>query len=201
MAVAQYRALLNRAPKSADLQLRLADLLHQKGDLEGAVEHYQAARALAPKNPMPAALLARELERAGRRAEAIATYREALELDPKNIFALNNLAFLLADSGQDLDEAVRFAQSALRLAGDSSAVADTLGWVYLKKGLTSSALQVFETLVRTDPKNATYHYHFGASLLASGNKTKARNELQTALGDKPAQLDEPKIRELLRKIG
>ncbi len=200
VAVAQYQALIARSPKSADLQLRFADLLHQTGDLPGSVKHYQEARALIPKNPMPGALLARELERAGHRQEAIATYREVLQLDPKNIFALNNLAFLLADSGQDLDEAVRLAQTALRLAGDSSAVADTLGWVYLKKGLTSSALQVFETLVRADPKNPTYHYHFGATLLASGNKSKARNELQTALGDKPAQLDEPKIRELLRKI-
>jgi len=202
LAVTQYRELVARAPKSAEMQVRLADLLHQKGDIQGAIAHYQEARKLAPKNPMPAAMLARELERANLRPEAIATYREVLQMDPKNIFALNNLAFLLADSGQDLDEAVRLAQSALRLAGDSSsAVADTLGWVYLKKGQTSSALQVFETLVRTEPKNATYHYHFGATLLASGNKSKARNELQTALGNKPAQLDEPKIRELLRKIG
>jgi predicted Zn-dependent protease len=92
------------------------------------------------------------------------------------------------------------AQNARRLANDNVAVADTIGWIYLKKGLTSSALQVFETLVRTDPKNPTYHYHFGATLLASGNKVKAQHELQTALGSRPSQLQEPKIRELLSKI-
>src|SRR5581483_9228384 len=140
--------------------------------------HYRKAQELAPQNPMPAALLARELEHAGRFNEAIAAYRTVLQLNPKNIFALNNLAFLLADRGQDLDAEQQMAESARRMANDSVAVADTLGWIYLKKGLTSSALQVFERLVRTDPKNATYRYHFAATLLATGDKTKARTELQ-----------------------
>lgn len=200
IAIAQYEALASHAPNSSELQIRWADLLHEKGDLQGAVEHYQKGAALAPKNPMPVALLARELERAGRAQEAIATYRAVLRVDPNNIFALNNLAFLLADNGQDLDEALQMAQNARRLASDNIAVADTIGWIYLKKGLTSSALQVFETLVRSDPKNPTYHYHFGATLLASGNKDKARHELQTALGSRPSQLQEPRIRELLSKI-
>ncbi len=201
VAIAQYQTLAARNPNSSELEIRWAGMLHSKGDLPDAVEHYRKAKTLVPKNPMPAALWARELESDGRAQEAIAAYREVLQLDPKNVFVLNNLAFLLADSGQDLEEALRMAEVARRLANDNVAVVDTLGWVYLKKGLTASALQVFETLVRTDPKNSTYHYHFGVTLLASGNKTKARHELETALGDRPSPFDEPKIRELLHKIG
>lgn len=201
LAAAQYQALAARNPKSSEVQLRWAEILHKKADLKGAIEHYKNAKELAPKNPMPAALLAHELELNGQLDESITAYRGVLRLDPKNIFALNNLAFLLADRGQDLDAAQQMAETARRMANDSFAVADTLGWIYLKKGLTSSALDVFAKLVRTDPKNATYHYHYGVTLLATGDKTKARDELRTALGSKPSQLQEPKIRELLSKIG
>lgn len=201
LATAQYQALASRSPKSSELQLRLADTLHKKGDLKGAIAHYEKAKELAPKNPMPAALFAHELELNGQVDQSIAAYREVLKLDPHNIFTLNNLAFLLADRGRDLDTAQQMAETASRMANDSFAVADTLGWIYLKKGLTSSALQVFEKLVRRDPKNATYHYHYGVTLLATGNKTRARDELRTALGSKPSQVQEPKIRELLNKIG
>jgi tetratricopeptide (TPR) repeat protein len=124
-----------------------------------------------------------------------------LKVDPNNVFALNNLAFLLAETGHDLDEALQMALSAQRLIKNSSAVADTLGWVYLKKGLTGSALQVFQNNVRNDPKNPTYRYHLAAALLASGDKLRAKEELQKALQSGPSHGDEPSIRQLLAKIG
>ena len=79
-------------------------------------------------------------------------------------------------------------------------VADTLGWVYLKKGLTGSALQVFQNNVKKDPKNPSYRYHLGAALLASGDKLRAKDELQKALQSGPSS-DEHNIRQLLAKIG
>lgn len=201
LAEAQCRTLAAQSPNSSTIQLQWADLLHAKGDGKGAIEHYRKAKALDPKNPIPASLLGRELERAGEAQQAIASYRDALKADPHYLFALNNLAFLLADSGQDLDEALNMALNAQRQVKDNALVADTLGWVYLKKGLTGSALQVFENNVKRDPKNPTYRYHLAAALLASGEKMKAKEELQKALQSGPSRENEPSIRQLLAKIG
>lgn len=201
VAEAQYRALAAQASDSSAIQVQWADLLHAKGDAQAAIEHYRKAKALDPKNPAPAALLGRELERAGRASEAVASYRDALKDDPNYVFALNNLAFLLAEAGQDLDDALRMALSAQRQLRDNPMIADTLGWVYLKKGLTGSALQVFQNNVRKDPKNSAYRYHLAAALLASGDKLKAKEELQKALQSGPSNADEPMIRQLLAKIG
>jgi tetratricopeptide (TPR) repeat protein len=200
VAQTQYEALAAQGQDSSAVELQWGELLQAKADRQGAIEKYRKARALDPKNAVPAALLGRQLELTGHASEAIASYRDALKTDPNNAFALNNLAFALAESGQDLDDALRMALSAQKLAKDDSIVADTLGWVYLKKGLTGSALQVFQNNVKREPKNPSFRYHLAAALLASGDKLKAKEELQKALQSGPSS-DEPNIRQLLAKIG
>lgn len=200
VAEAQFQALAAQGQDSGTVELQWGRLLQMKADAQGAIVHYRKAKALNPKSAIAAALLGSQLEATGHQAEAIASYRDALKADPNNTYALNNLAFALADTGQDLDTALRMALSAQRLAKDDSTVADTLGWVYLKKGLTGSALQVFENNVKKDPKNPSYRYHLGAALLASGDKLRAKDELQKALQSGPSS-DEHNIRQLLAKIG
>jgi tetratricopeptide (TPR) repeat protein len=124
-----------------------------------------------------------------------------LKIDPNNGFVLNNLAYLLAETGENLDEALKMAQDAQRLIKGNPAIDDTLGWVYLKKGLTGSAVQVFQNIVQKDPKNATYRYHLGAALLASGERDKAKEELHKALENRPSPVETETIDRLLAKIG
>jgi len=201
VAEAQYRTMASQSDSSAT-QIQWAELLHAKGDSQGAIAHLRRARELDSKNGSAAALLGREFEKAGRFPEAIASYRDALKADPNSVFALNNLAFVLAESGQNLDEALQMALSAQKLMKDNNpVVADTVGWVYLKKGLTGSALLIFQNDVKKEPKNPTYRFHLAAAWLASGDRLKAKEELQKALQSNPSQAEEPAIRQLLAKIG
>jgi tetratricopeptide (TPR) repeat protein len=114
---------------------------------------------------------------------------------------LNNTAYLLADMGGDLDEALRLAKSALEKSPEQSAYTDTIGYVYLKKGLKDSAIQTFSALVRKNPHFAIYRYHLGLALYENGDKAAARRELQTALADHPSRQDAQRINELLKKLG
>jgi len=200
VAESQYQALAVQGQDSGAVELQWGRVLQAKKDAQGAIDHYRKAKSLDPKNAVPAALLGTELEATGHEAEAIASYRDGLKADPNNTYLLNNLAFALAETGRDLDDALQMALSAQKLYKNDLIAADTLGWVYLKKGLTGSALQVFQNDVRKDPKNARYRYHLAAALLASGDKLKAKEELRKALQSGPSS-DEQNIRQLLAKIG
>jgi predicted Zn-dependent protease len=102
-----------------------------------------------------------------------------------------------------LDEALSFANKGLHNVSDPTikkSLSDTLGWIYLKKNMNDSALQIFETLVKNDPRNATFRYHLASTLYQKGDKKQARAELEAALAGEPGSPDEPKIRELLARL-
>jgi len=60
-------------------------------------------------------------------------------------------------------------------------IADTLAWVEYEKGEFNSALPLLRECIERAPANSVYHYHLGMVLVATGEKQKAREELQAAL--------------------
>jgi tetratricopeptide (TPR) repeat protein len=120
---------------------------------------------------------------------------------PDNAPALNNAAFFLADTGGDLDEALRLAKHALEKVPGQPGFSDTVGYIYLKKGLNDSAVLTFTNLARKYP-HAIFHYHLGLALYMKGEKAAARKELQSALASgHPSTEDKARIHELLEKLG
>ncbi len=203
IATEQYKQLAAGAPRSPELQLSLASAYSASGDHNSAVSVLDRLVQSDPKSAAANMWLARELVASGRLSDAKADYRKVLALQPNNGVALNDLAFLMADSGENLDEALSYAQRGLQNTADpglKSSLSDTLGWIYLKKNASGSALPLFQNLVNAHPDNATYRYHLGLTLFEKGDRQRARTELETALAHKPASADEPKIRQLLAKL-
>src|SRR5262249_50656255 len=60
---------------------------------------------------------------------AAARYREVLKEDPANVLALNNLAWLLAETSGDKDEALKLIDRAIELQGSRAEFLDTRGVV------------------------------------------------------------------------
>ena len=113
--------------------------------------------------------------------QAQSHYREALKLDPQSPIAANNLAWLLAESGQNLDEALGLAQIAKGKLPKDLDVLDTAGWVYYKTGAFRPALDLFKQCVKQDSKNALFHYHLGVTYLKVGDRENARLSLNQAI--------------------
>ena len=201
LAIAEYRRLLEKNPKSGELRLQLGEAYHLNGDLGNAINTAEQAQQLAPNDSEPIMFLAAMLQIAGRTSEATAKYQRVLELQPDNPFVLNNIAYLLAETGGNLDEALRLTQRALQKVPGHPTLTDTLGWIYLKKGMKDSAVQTFSNLVRQQPKDPTFRYHLGMAYLEKGDKTKAKSEFESALSHQPSRADEQKLRELIRNIG
>jgi tetratricopeptide (TPR) repeat protein len=111
------------------------------------------------------------------------------------------LAFLLAENGGDLNDAVTYAQRAKQLLPGLNEISDTLGWIYLKKNLSDNAIQIFQELVTKAPNNSTFRYHLGMAFSQKGDKPRAIKELQQALRSNPPKDEEGKIRDLISKLG
>lgn len=181
VAIEQYRQLAADNPGSIEPQLQLANALRLKGDTEGAMDILQKAAVIQPADARPPAMLASLLEESDRENEAVAQARKALSLRPDDAALMNNLAFLLADTGDRLDEALQLARQAIAKAPDQPNYFDTLGWAYLKSGMPDEAIQVFRKLVRQNSDNSLFCYHLGMALYQKGDAGTARIQLSRAL--------------------
>jgi Flp pilus assembly protein TadD len=141
------------------------------------------------------------LDQEGQRAVARPIYEQVLKIEPDNAVALNNVAYMMAEGGEDLDLALNLAQRAKQRLPENLDVSDTLGWIYIKKNLSDNAIQVYHDLVAKQPDRSTFRYHLGMALYQKGDKVGARKELQTALQSHPSKDEEAKIRELMGKLG
>jgi tetratricopeptide (TPR) repeat protein len=125
-AAAQYQKLLDKNPKSADLYLRIGECRTSARDFNGAVDSYKKAKELEPNNYLPPLLLALTYDAfLGRNEDARKSYEDVIKLQPDNVEALNNLAYLKADDGIDLDQALAYAQRARQKRPADLDVVDT----------------------------------------------------------------------------
>ena len=201
-AIAEYRSLLNGAKpdEQADIYSRLADNYQRSGDRAHALENLEKARQLAPQDPSYAARLGEYYEQAGRKPDAMSAYRESLRLKPDNPVAMNNLAYLIAETGDNLDEAMDLAAHARQAMPQSDEVFDTVGTIYLKKHLTDSALEVFRELCLRQPYSSAFHYHYAMALSQKGNSAEAIAELRQALDLGHDTQERTEIRALIIKL-
>ena len=118
-------------------------------------------------------------QRAGNYLAASQHYEKVIESDPRAWFALNNLAYILAEFLGKPTEALRFAQEAKEIAPQNAGVDDTLGWTYYQMGLYPSAVRHLEMAVKRDP-TASRRAHLAMAYAKNGNKVRAREMLESA---------------------
>ncbi|HXV36564.1 MAG TPA: tetratricopeptide repeat protein [Myxococcota bacterium] len=104
--------------------------------------------------------------------------------------ARNDLAWLLAIEERELDSALAFAKQASELAADATTL-DTLGFVHLQRGEIDAAIGPLEAAIALDADAPSARYHLALALLESGERKRARAELERALaiGDFPEAED------------
>jgi putative PEP-CTERM system TPR-repeat lipoprotein len=150
---------------------------------EGKYESARRTLESVPRTPATAAQcelgLAQVEERAGNPFAAIPHYRKALETSSNNVPALNGLAYNLAASAGQLDEALKYAQQAKELAPNDPYVADTIGWVYFLKGQYTSALEHLRMAATRDGM-AVPKYHLAMAYFKAGDSQQGLRLFQEA---------------------
>lgn len=180
-AEANYKQVLQKAGDPSEIWLKLGAIQQALDEKDAALDSFEKASKANPGNASALVSRAGLLEAMGQKTKARDVYNQALGVDPDNVLALNNLAYISADAGENLDQAMTFAERAKKRMPKSASVSDTLGYVYYRKNLTEQAIHELQSAVDADPKNAAYRLHLAMALLKRGDKSGAKREAATAL--------------------
>jgi putative PEP-CTERM system TPR-repeat lipoprotein len=111
-------------------------------------------------------------------------YRQVLEAQPTNALALNNVAWLMAR--QNKPGAVAMAEKANALMPDRAPLVDTLSLALETENQLPKAIEAQVRASRLEPGDPNLTLRLGKLYIKSGDKARARAELETLvkLGDK-----------------
>jgi tetratricopeptide (TPR) repeat protein len=197
IALREYKWLTANSPATVEYFIGLGNVYRQQGHIPEAIEAFRQCATLAPNDPRIPSVVGFLEETNGQTELAKASYREALKTDPDNPIALNNLAYVIADRGGDLNQAFEMVQRAGAKRPNDNSVADTMAWIYVKEKKLDMASSIYSRLTARAPDNPVFHYHYGVALWQKGDRTKGRQELERALGKGLPKESEDRIRELL----
>jgi tetratricopeptide (TPR) repeat protein len=116
----------------------------------------------------------------GRYRESVDLYRRCLKQDGRDPVAANNLAWMLAVTGRDLEEALALIQRAIDRAGPRPDLLDTRAAVYLARGEAALAVKDLEAVVADRPSGPAC-FHLAQAQYAGKNTDAARDALRQAL--------------------
>jgi tetratricopeptide (TPR) repeat protein len=200
VALTELNKMTAQNPASAEVQLRIGELQQKNGNLPEALRAFERARQLAPDRKGIDAVVATLEDQSGKKTEAIASYRKALVKTPDDPTILNNLAFLLIETGGDTKEALDLVSTALRKAPNVAQLRDTLAWIQIKRHNTAEALAILRTLTDKYPQDNTFRYHYAVALIESGDRASAKRQAETALSQKPPVELAGELRSLLAQV-
>jgi tetratricopeptide (TPR) repeat protein len=189
-AEAAFQEAIELDPADAAGYEQLARLYAKTGRLNEAVTTYETAIKRRPEDPNLHYFLGTLYSFGGAQAKAIERYEDAIKYGPDLAYPKNDLAYIYAESGENLDRALDLAQDAKAALPDTATVADTLGWVLYKRGIPSAAISYLkEAVANSDGDIAVAGvslHHLAQAYEADGDPGNARETLRRAI----AALDE-----------
>ena len=108
--------------------------------------------------------------------EAIVQYNRAIQADHNYAPAYNNLAYMFAERGENLERALDLVNTALRLDADNqqdlSEDKDTKGWILFKSGKANEALPLIQEAARQIQNDSLVQSHLQVVQRAASPKGK-----------------------------
>jgi tetratricopeptide (TPR) repeat protein len=171
------------------------------GQVDPAISVWQNWMGAHPNDARGLQILGSLEEAKGDQSKAMDNYKKAIQIDPNNAVATNNLAYLMVETGQNVDVALTLAQTARRLMPDSPQTADTLAWVYYFKADYGAARDLLESSLKTTPDDASMQFHLGMTYSRLNNKADAVLHLKKAQSLAPGSKTARDAGDALGKLG
>ena len=195
-----YKQALQKDPNRVSAGKYLAAHYIQTGRLDEGVQELDK---LIKKEPSNAALSTAKAIVSGSQGKtdvAKESYSQALKADPTSAIAANNIAYILAEEGHDLETALKWAQTARKKDGRDPHFADTLGWIQHRLGSHILARDQLRFAVSKQPDNGVYQYHLGLIYKEMKQLSDAQTALKKAVGSSEDFKDKPSARAALKEI-
>jgi len=182
-----FQKSLELEPGRVESYNQLARLYAASGQIDMALEQYVQASEQQPDNATIRHFLGVLYEMTGQPSKASEQYELALQKNSNLAETKNNLAYMMAEEGRDLDRALKLSQEAKAALPDSASAADTLGWVLHKRGVHSAAIGYLREAVSVagpeDVAIGEIRIHLSQAYEAAGENAKALESLEAALAD------------------
>jgi Tfp pilus assembly protein PilF len=186
-AEAMFKRTLELDPANVAAFRQLAQIYQNAGGIDDAIATYKQALQKSPDSAQIHYLLAVLQQAKDQTQLAIEGYEKAIALDPDLAGAKNNLAYLLADTGKNLDRALDLAQEAKAQRPEDPGMADTLGWVLYRRGITGAAVGYLrEAVAELEPGSqeiALARHHLALAYEANDQKQLAIDALEISLAE------------------
>lgn len=187
-ALALVKQARGARPESQNLQLLEARQLELAEQLPAATAIYRNLVASADnavqKNGRRVTyrlFLAQALDAQGKWAEAKGILEEALALSAENPDVLNMLGYTLLERREDVQRGLELVAKAHRLAPQSAAITDSLGWGHYLNGDFDLAIPLLEKAVEGAMNDVTINEHLGDAYWQAGRAIEARYAWRSAL--------------------
>jgi len=196
---------VERRPDLLSAYYTIGNAYAAQGKFDVAIDQYQKVSAKQPQNlpPLMMTAILYELKKDHRKANEY--YQKILDVNKNYTPAANNLAWNYTQYGGNLDVALTLAQKAREFNPNDPGIADTLGWIYYKKGIYQTALGLLkESNEKYGGQNPTVLYHLSLALEKNNEKALAQETVKKALvvnREFPEASDAKKLRERLQASG
>ncbi len=198
-AEAAYKMAVEKDPSKAALTL-LASLYIERGQLDDGLKSLDELIKQSPNHAGAMAFKGMIYEKQGKMDDAMRSYKEAIKIDPNNFVAGNNLAYMLAEQGSDLNTALSLAQMARKSQPENPSTADTLGWVYYKLGNYLLARDQALFAVSKQPNDMVGQFHLGMIYKANKQLPEAQTALKKVAASTTDFKEKPLAQAALKEI-
>ncbi len=163
-AAQEYELILKKfsqtEPENIQIYGYLGQLYYSQHKYDQAVEQFEKILKIDPENADVMYLLGSLYLDINQEKKATDLLKKSIEINPNQDGSLNSLAYVYAEKGQNLNEALDLVNRALKVDPNNGAYLDTLGWIYFQNEKYEKALEI---LKRADQylKDPTIYQHIG----------------------------------------
>ncbi|MDP6379827.1 MAG: tetratricopeptide repeat protein, partial [Phycisphaerae bacterium] len=143
--------ILRKNPNNTDARYVLAHIFSAKRDYKRAVRELKTLIKARPDNPVYRYFLSGLYNTMGDMKKSEAELAALLKLKPDFPPANNDLGYLWAERGENLERAEQMIRRAVKAEPDNAAYLDSLGWVMYKRGRFAEAAKLLGRAAKVAP--------------------------------------------------